>query len=107
MNWKTKQNSLIDNYLKVQPDLILMSSHGLKSTEALKIPGYKVHKLNYSENYADGSAIAIKNNIPHKVYDDYDTDVLAVEIETSLGPIIISTTYLSPRRLYLPFPDIY
>ena len=66
MNWKTNKNSLIDNYLKVQPDLILMNSHGLKSTEALKIPGYKVHKLNYSENYADGLAIAIKYNITIK-----------------------------------------
>ena len=82
MNWKTNKNSLIDSYLKVQPDLILMNSHGLKSTEALRIPGYKIHKLNYSENYADGSAIAIKYNIPHKIYDDYETDVLAVEIGT-------------------------
>ncbi len=35
------------------------------------------------------------------------TDVLAVEIETNLGPIIISTTYLPPRRPFLPFTDIY
>ncbi len=33
--------------------------------------------------------------------------MLAVEILTNLGPIIISTTYLPPRRPYFPFTDIY
>lgn len=107
MNWRTNKHSLIDNYLEVSPDLILINSHGLKSNESLKIPGYKTYKVNYSEDLSDGSAIAIKYNIKHKLYDDYDTDVLAVEIETNLGPIIISTTYLPPRRPYLPFTDIY
>ena len=32
--------------------------------------------------------------------------MLGIEIETSLGPIIISTTYRQPKRPYLPFPDI-
>lgn len=107
MNWKTNKNSLIDNYLTVSPDLILINSHGLKSNEALKIPWYRIYKLNYTESIADGSAVAIKYNIQHELYDDYDTDVLAVEIETNLGPIIISTTCLPPRRPYLPFTDIY
>ena len=73
----------------------------------LKFRDTKYTNLTISENYADGSAIAIKYNIPHKIHDDYDTDVLAVEIETSLGPIIISTTYFPTRHPYLPFLDIY
>ena len=107
LSWKSNKNSLIDNYLKVSPDIILINSHGLKSTEHLKIPGFKTYKINYTESHADGSAIAIKYNIPHKLFDDFDTDVLAVEIPTNLGPVIISTLYLPPRRPYLPFTDIY
>lgn len=37
----------------------------------------------------------------------FDTDVLATQIETTLGPIIIATTYLPPRRPYLPVTDFY
>ncbi len=54
MIWKTNRNSLIDNYLSVSPDLILINSHGLKSNEVLKIPGYKIYKINYTESLADG-----------------------------------------------------
>ena len=38
--------------------------------------------------------------------DDFDTDFLAIEIETSLGPIIIATTYLPPRP-FLPYTDMH
>ena len=82
----------------------MLNSHGLKNNEILKIPGYRVYKVNYSENLSDGSAIAIKHNIKHKLFDDFDSDFLAVEINTSLGPIVIATTYLPPRR---PFFTIY
>ena len=85
----------------------MINSHGLKSDQFLKIPGYKTYKINTSESLADGSAIALKYNITHKLYDDFETDVLAVEIQTTLGPIIIATAYLPPRRLYVPFPDFY
>ncbi len=43
----------------------------------------------------------------NKLYDTFDTDFLAVEIDTSLGPIIISTTYLPPIRPYLPYADMH
>lgn len=56
---------------------------------------------------SDGSAIAVQHSVKHKLYDDFDTDFLAVEIDTSLGPIIIATTYLPPRRPFLPYPDIH
>ncbi len=85
----------------------MLNSHGLKNNEELKSPGYKTYKVNYSENLSDGSAIVIKYNINYKLYDDFDTDFLAVEIETSLGPIIVATTYLPPRRPFLPYNDMH
>ena len=107
MNWRTHKQTLILNYIANDPDIILLNSTGLKSNEELKIPGYRIYKINYSESLSDGSAIAIKYNIKHKLYDDFDTDFLAVELTTSLGPIIIATTYLPPRRPFLPYTDIH
>ncbi len=49
----------------------------------------------------------MRYNITPKLYYDFDTDVLAIEVETTLGPVIIPTTYLPPRRAYVPFPDFY
>lgn len=89
------------------PDILLLNSHGLKNSEELKIPGYRVYKINYTENIYDGSAIGIKHNIKHKLFDNFDTDFIAVEIETSLGPIQVATTYLPPRRPFLPYTDMY
>lgn len=107
MHWETNKGSLIMYYLELKPDLILINSHGLQTHEQLNIPGYKIYKINSTNERNDGSAIAIKHEIPHKIYDDYDTDVIATEIETTLGPIIVATTYLPPRRPFLPFPDFY
>ncbi len=106
-HWNTNKQSLINYYLQISPEIILINSQGLKSEEFLKIPGYKTYKINTSSSIADGSAIAVKYNIVHKLYDDFDSDVLAIEINTTLGPQLIATTYLPPRRLYVPFPDFY
>ena len=107
LHWKTNKTSLLNNYLSISPEIIAINSHGLKAQDSLKIPGYKTYKINSSQDIADGSAIAVKHNLQHKLFDDYDTDFLAVEIQTSLGPILIATTYLPPRRPYLPFTDMY
>ncbi len=107
LNWRTNKQTLIINYITNDPDIIVLNSHGLKSSEELKIPGYRIYKINYSESLSDGSAIAIKYNIKHKLYDDSDTDFLAVELHTSLGPIIIATTDLPPRRPFLPYTDMH
>ncbi len=32
---------------------------------------------------------------------------MAVETDTTLGPIIVAMTYLPPSRTYWPFPDFY
>lgn len=98
---------MIHSYSDFNPHIILVNSHGLKSNESLKIPGYHVHKVNSSNDVNDGSAIAIKRNMEYKLDDSFDTDFLSVEIDTSLGKIVISTTYLPPRRAFLPFTDLH
>lgn len=107
LNWRTNKEALILNYTKHNPDILLLNSHGLKTRETLKIPGYHSWKVNYTQENNDGSAILIKHGIQYKLIDDFDTDFIAIKIDTVWGPIIIATTYLPPRRAYLPFTDIY
>ena len=89
------------------PDIILLNSHGLRDIEHLKVPGYTIHKINTSQEANDGSAIGVKHNIPFKLKDDYLTDVLSIQINTTLGPLNLATTYLPPRRPYLYLIQTY
>ena len=58
------------SYLETNLELIIMNSHGLKNNESLKIPGYRVYKVNTSESLSDGSAIVIKHDIFLNLIDD-------------------------------------
>ena len=49
--------------------------------------------------------MAIKYGIKHKLLDDFEDDMLAVEIETRRGKTIISTAYYPPRRPILNRAD--
>ena len=72
----------------------------------MKIHGYTVHRRNTTNTNSDGTAIAVKHNIQHKLIDDFISDTLAVEIETHTGKVVIATLYQPPARNYLPIPDL-
>lgn len=42
----------------------------------------------------------------HVVIDDFIEEVMAVRLDTTLGPVVFATAYLPPRRAYVPFPDL-
>ncbi len=105
--WKTRKFSLTQAYKEINPHIILINSHGLKTEEHIKIPGYTTYQKNSTQELSDGSAILIKNNIKHRTDDDYITDLLEIIIETEIGEIGIATTYLPPRRPFLPYPDFH
>lgn len=104
---KPYRSTLYHTYRTINPDVILLNSHGLKNSETIKLYGYTSYQINTSEERHDGSAILIRNTIKHKLNDNFMTDVLAITIETTTGPITIATTYLPPRRPYLPYPDFH
>ena len=83
LHWQTNKHTLIPHYKEINPDILLINSHGLKSNEQLKIPGYICHKINSTESIHDGSAIAVKYGLFYKLKDDYITDFLSVELNTS------------------------
>ncbi len=107
LHWETRKMELIATYRMHDPDIILINSHGASEEENIKIVGYSTYMRNQSGERNDGSAILVKQNIKHKIDEEYITDVLCIKILTSLGHISIATTYLPPRRPYLPFPDIH
>ena len=66
-----------------------------------------MHQKNTIKSPYDGTAIAIRKNLHYKIMDDFLSDTLAVEIETSTGKIVIATLYQPPSRDFLPMPDFY
>ena len=91
-----KRYELYNTYRHINPDIILINHHALIDNTPLKIFQYKTYTSNKTNSEHRGTAIAIKTNIAHKILDDFDTDLLAVEIETREGPIIIATDYIGP-----------
>ena len=79
----------------------------MKNTENIKLFGYTTYQINSSEERHDGSAILVKTTMKHKLMNNFITDVLAITVETHTGPITVATTYLPPRRPYLPYPDFH
>ena len=106
-HWAPYRHILTNTYMTINPHIILINSHGLKTEENIKIQGYTSHKINSSNELHDGCAILVKDNIKHRIKDNYMTDILQITIETHTGPINIATTYLPPRRPYLPIPDFH
>lgn len=107
LHWKTRKSHLTNIYLEIDPDIILINSHRLKEEENIKIPGYNSYNKNIYNEISDGIAILVKNTIKYKIKDEFITNCLEIIIDTSLGKISIATTYLPPRRQYLPFPDVH
>ena len=105
LTWDQRKYDLSNTYRQLDPDIILINSHGLTDDSRLKIPGYRVHQTNLSNERHDGVAIAVKSRLRHRVDDDFISETLAVEIDTSDGPVAVATSYLPPRRPYLPHPD--
>ena len=107
LHWKTNKLSISNMLLQESPDIILINSHGQNNDKNIKILGYSIHQKNIANTQHNGVAIGIKKNITYKILDNFESDILAVELETQQGPIIIATSYSPPREKYLHLPDIY
>ena len=107
-HWPSKRLNLINTYQHINPDVILLNSHGLPNHEYIKIPGYTCYQINRTGELHAGVAIAVKRKIQHKIHDDFRfSDTLSIKLPTTLGAINIATSYIPPRDGCLMFPDIY
>ena len=105
LHWPTHKYDLFNTYRQFDPDLILINTHGMSDDTRLKIPGFQVYQVNSSGEASDGMAIAIRSRLNHRIQDHFLSDTLAIDMETPDGPMTIATTYLPPRRQYIPHPD--
>ena len=104
--WHNKRLNLSNVYRQIDPDIILLNHTGIP-TEPIHLRGYKIYSSNVQEQHSRGTALAIKSKIEHRMIDDVDDDLLAVEVSTRTGPIIIITDYLSPSADYINYHDYY
>ena len=103
--WNHKRHALTNIYNQTDPDIIFLNDHSLTDDKRLKIFNYNVHQNNKSNGIHKGSAIAIKKDLDYKLLDDFETDLLAVTIESRQGPITIATDYIHPNSPFLQYID--
>ena len=104
-SWSIKRHELTNTYSTLSPDIILINHTGIKQDQQLKIYQYTVYTSNKNNIQNGGTAIAIKNNIAHTIIDDFDTELLAINVNTPEATITIGTDYLQPSTPYLDFPE--
>ena len=92
-SWKTNKINLINIYNRETPDVILINGHGINETENLKIYNFIVYHSNKRNERYNGSSIAVKQNINHRINDKFHSDLLSVQIITNLGIVEIAKNY--------------
>ena len=86
-----RKNALVNIYLKEDPDIILLNSTGIKDGDKIKIYNYNVYTKNILNEPHAGVAIAVRKNIKHRIFDNYNSDILTIQINTTRGPVNITT----------------
>ena len=105
-HWKTNSSNHFNIYKQHDPDILLLNETGIKEEDELKIFQYICYKTNHSNEIHDGVVIAIKRNLKHKLLKIDHHNCICIQLETSLGPINIATTYLPPRRAEFPYQEL-
>lgn len=104
--WKTNGRAITNIIHREDPDVVLLSEHGIKDSENLKLFNYTVIKKNLTSERFDGAAVAIRKNIKFKTLPSCDESYVAVSIACGLQDLILVAGYQPPRRDYLPLHDI-
>ena len=105
--WTNERSVELSNYYRQEnPDIILLNSTSVINNNKIKIYNYNVIQKNILNEPSAGVAIAIKKTIEYKTVDDFNDDILGIELLTSKGPIILLTNYGPPRRNFIPIGEI-
>ena len=98
-NWYTNKYKLEVDIHNYSPDVILLNETS-STDNHIKLKGYMVTQ--YCNELYSGVAILVKNNIKFSLLPTRTNDTLAIKYYTTLGPIIICTSYIPPRQNYIP-----
>ena len=99
-NWKKNNYFLQCELTNSNPDVILINETGEVPNNNLKLYGYR--SITKSLGAFSGVAILIKYDIKYSEIPTADQNTLSIRILTTIGPIIICTSYIPPRLPTLP-----
>ena len=97
--WGTNKHSLCQANQTENAEIILINSHGARNNETIKIYNYDIHQVNTVNEIHNGVAIGIRRDIKYKLIDSFESDMLGITIETTLGPIHRVTTYTYTTKM--------
>ena len=107
MCWTPERAMELSNYYRLEnPDIILLNSTSVNDNNKIKIYNYNIIQRNVLSERSAGIAIAVRKNIKYRLLDDFQDDILGIELNTTKGPIIILTNYSPPSRNYVPIAEI-
>lgn len=96
-----------NTYQTLNPDIILVNSHGETNPRNIYIKRYTASLKNTFQEMHDGSAVLIKTNIKLKVKDEFLPNVTEVKLETPMGTIYINSSNIPPtKKTLLTFPRL-
>ena len=81
------------------PHIILLNETSCTNNN-IKLQGYSV--VQKCEEANSGVAILVRHHINYTLVNTKDTNTLAIKLYTTIGPIIISTSYIPPRINFIP-----
>ena len=107
-HWTDDKNTALINHLTApDPEVILITSTSrLNNQTQIKIINYNTFAVNKNNERSAGCAIAIRKGIRFKIINNARTDWIAAEIQTTHGPVIISTAYSPPRMNTISEEDL-
>ena len=80
--WYNKKFELYNTYRQIDSDIIRINHTGLTDNAPLRMQQYTAYTKNAQNIIHRGSVIAIKSYISHRIHDDFETDLLAITIDT-------------------------
>lgn len=105
--WASNKYSIGNVVNNLGIDVVLINEHGIRGCQSLRLYNYRVYRSNRLDERSSGTAIAIRDSLVHRLVGDFESDLLAVKIETSIGPIVLATDYIPHRVGYLQYIDYY
>ena len=107
-HWTEDKNvALINHLTSTDPDVILITSTSKQTQHnQIKIFNYCTFSTNKGNERNAGCAVAVKHGLKFEILNNFQTDFIGVKIQTTHGPVIITTAYSPPRHNTLPQQDI-